>query len=277
MRKSNLLTTALLLPAVLFLLAFFIVPLLQLFGRSVGGPEGFGTFTGLLATPVFRTILLNTIVTGLYVTVVTLLIAFPISWFLVIAGEKVFRFVFGVIIISMWTSLLARLFSLALLYKNTGPVNQFLVWSGIISQPVQMMNNSIGVMIGMFSCMLPFMVLPIYNTMSKIDPTLMQAASICGARGPTIFWRVLLPLSLPGISTGCIIVFVTVSGYFIVPSVLGGASDLMLAGFIAEQTQQFLNWEVGTAASIYLLFITVVIFVAYTLLAGSSGKGERRA
>ncbi|MEW6630155.1 MAG: ABC transporter permease [Pseudomonadota bacterium] len=274
MRKANLLNGALLLPALVFLLLFFAAPLLQLFGRSVSGPDGFNTFVKLISTEVFRAILLNTIETGLSVTVTTLLIAFPIAWFLVICGERLSKLIFGIIIVSMWTSLLARLFSLSLLYKNTGPVNQLLLSMGLISAPLPMMNNSVGVLIGMFYTMLPFMVLPIYNTMSKIDPALMQAASVCGASNATIFWRVMLPLCLPGISTGCIIVFVTSMGYFIVPSVLGGAHDLMLAQFIVEQTQQFLNWAAGTAAAIYLLILTLIIYVVYTMLIGVATKRE---
>lgn len=277
MRRNNLLNILILLPVVLFLLLFFVEPLVQLVFRSFSGSSSSDPFSTLLASQAFKTILYNTVSTGFVVTVVTLLIAFPISWFLVIASERMAGFVFAVIVVSMWTSLLARLFSLSLLYKATGPINKLLLSAGLISQPLPMMNNFTGVMIGMFYCMLPFMVLPIYNTMSKIDPALMQAASICGARNFTIFSRILLPLCLPGISTGCIIVFVTTMGYFIVPSVLGGPNDLMLAQYIVEQIQQFLNWENGTAAAIYLLVLTIIMYIAYLLFVGFATKQERRA
>ncbi len=276
MRKTYLLNMTFLLPALVFLLLFFVGPLVNLFTSSTSGGQGFQTFLALLKNPTFRTIIFNTVSTGFWVTVVTLLVAFPIAWFITIAQPRTAKIVFGVIIVSMWTSLLARLFSLALLYKATGPVNQLLLWTGLISQPIQMMHNSVGLMIGMFSTMLPFMVLPIYNTMSKIDPALMQAASICGARGFTIFRSVLLPLCMPGVSTGCVIVFVTAMGYFIVPAVLGGPNDLMLAGFIVEQIQQFLNWGVGTTAAIYLLLLTIVMYVAYVSLLGATRR-ERRS
>lgn len=276
MRKDNALNIIVLLPIIGFFVAFFLFPIVFLVGRVFSGSGAIESFSYLLASPVFRTILYNTLLTGFVVTLITLVIAFPISWYLVIANDKIAKIAFGIIVISMWTSFLARLFSVSLLYSDSGPLNKGLINLGLISTPIPIVRTFGGVIIGMFYTMLPFMVLPIYNTMVKIDPMLMRAASICGARRATIFWRVLLPLSLPGISVGCVIVFVTTMGYFIVPAIMGGAGDMMLAEYIVSQVQQFLNWEMGAAAAVYLLVLTIAMYVGYAMIVGFATRRGRQ-
>jgi putative spermidine/putrescine transport system permease protein len=142
------------------------------------------------------------------------------------------------------------------------------MWLGIVDQPVALVNNMIGVVVGMTYIMLPFMILPLHATISAIDPALMQAAAIAGASPGRVFRRVLLPLSLPGISAGCIMVFVMSLGYYITPALLGGAKDMMIAVLIAQQIQQLLNWGLGSAAAFVLLLITLVIYFIYIRFVG---------
>ncbi|MEX0809942.1 MAG: ABC transporter permease [Dongiaceae bacterium] len=256
-------------PALIFLFVVFVVPLGILFLRSVTDPEpGFGNYERLVSDSTYITVLFNTIVVSIAVTGTALLLSYPVAWFLVICPSGAMRWIFAIILLSMWTNLLARTYAWLVLLQNTGAINHFLMWLGIVDQPLGLVNNMIGVIIGMTYIMLPFMILPLHATISAIDPALMQAASISGASPGRVFRRVLLPLSLPGISAGCIMVFVMSLGYYITPALLGGAKDMMIAVLIAQQIQQLLNWGLGSAAAFVLLLITLVIYFIYIRFVG---------
>jgi putative spermidine/putrescine transport system permease protein len=256
-------------PALIFLFVVFVVPLGILFLRSVTDPEpGFGNYERLVSDSTYLTVLFNTIVVSIVVTATALLLSYPVAWFLVICPSGAMRWIFAIILLSMWTNLLARTYAWLVLLQNTGAINHFLMWLGIVDQPVALVNNMIGVIVGMTYIMLPFMILPLHATISAIDPALMQAAAIAGATPGRVFRRVLLPLSLPGISAGCIMVFVMSLGYYITPALLGGAKDMMIAVLIAQQIQQLLNWGLGSAAAFVLLLITLVIYFLYIRFVG---------
>ncbi|MGE0211973.1 MAG: ABC transporter permease [Parvibaculaceae bacterium] len=261
------------LPALLFLAVFFLLPVAMLLSRSVTDPvPGLQNFEHLASTPAYGRVLLNTLLVSFLVTVSCLVIAFPIAWFLVVSSRRVSRLVMGIIVLSMWTSLLARLFALLVLLQNSGAINGFLMAIGLISHPLPLVNNLTGVVIGLTYIMLPFMVLPIHATLSGLDPAIPQAASICGATSADVFFRVLLPLATPGISTGCILVFVTTLGYFIAPAMLGGPSDIMIGQLIVEQVQTYLNWGLGAAAALVLLVTTLTIYLVYVRVTGLDAK-----
>ena len=256
-------------PALVFLFVVFVAPLAILFLRSVTDPEpGVGNYAALVTDITYLTVLRNTIVVSIVVTVTALLLSYPVAWFLVICPPGWMRLVFAIILLSMWTNLLARTYAWLVLLQNTGAINHFLMWIGVIDEPVALVNNMIGVVVGMTYIMLPFMILPLHATISAIDPALMQAAAITGARPWRILRSVLLPLSLPGISAGCIMVFVMSLGYYITPALLGGPSDMMIAVLIAQQVQQMLNWGLGSAAAFILLAITLVIYFLYIRFIG---------
>jgi putative spermidine/putrescine transport system permease protein len=256
-------------PALIFLFVVFVAPLAILFLRSVTDPvPGVGNYAALVTDSTYLTVLYNTIFVSIVVTVTALLLSYPVAWFLVICPAGWMRLVFAIILLSMWTNLLARTYAWLVLLQNTGAINHFLMWIGVIDEPVQLVNNMIGVVVGMTYIMLPFMILPLHATISAIDPALMQAAAITGASPWRVLRSVLLPLSLPGISAGCIMVFVMSLGYYITPALLGGASDMMIAVLIAQQVQQMLNWGLGSAAAFILLAITLVIYFLYIRFIG---------
>jgi putative spermidine/putrescine transport system permease protein len=256
-------------PALVFLFVVFVAPLAILFLRSVTDPvPGVGNYAALVTDSTYLTVLYNTIFVSIVVTVSALLLSYPVAWFLVICPAGWMRLVFAIILLSMWTNLLARTYAWLVLLQNTGAINHFLMWIGVIDEPVQLVNNMIGVVVGMTYIMLPFMILPLHATISAIDPALMQAAAITGASPWRVLRSVLLPLSLPGISAGCIMVFVMSLGYYITPALLGGPSDMMIAVLIAQQIQQMLNWGLGSAAAFILLAITLVIYFLYIRFIG---------
>jgi putative spermidine/putrescine transport system permease protein len=176
----------------------------------------------------------------------------------------------------MWTSLLARSYSWLVLLQSSGVINKALMAMGIIDQPLEMVHNLSGVVIGMSYIMIPFVVLPLQATMAAIDPMVLQAGSICGASQWTNFYRVFLPLCRPGLFSGGLMVFVMSLGYYVTPSLLGGAQNMMLPEFIIQQVQSFLNWGLASAAAALLIVITLVLFYFYLKLQPESPVGNAR-
>jgi putative spermidine/putrescine transport system permease protein len=160
----------------------------------------------------------------------------------------------------MWTNLLARTFAWMVLLQQTGPINRMLMALGVIHEPLVLVNNLTGVTIGMTYIMLPFVVMPLHATLRSIDPSTLRAAAICGASRWQAFWRVLVPLAMPGIASGALMVFVMALGYFVTPALLGGPSYMMLAELIAQLVQQLLNWGLAGAAAFVLLVVTLALY-----------------
>ena len=226
------------LPAMLLLAIFFVAPVASLLLRSVTEPQlGLQNYKTLIATTTYAKIFWNTFLVATVVTIVTILLGYPVAWLLSILPGQWAAIGFGIILLSMWTNLLARTYAWMVLLQSTGVINRALKALGIIDTPLQLINNLTGVTIGMVYIMLPFFILPLQATLRTIDPAILQAASLCGAGRWQAFWRVLLPLSLPGILSGGLIVFVMSLGYFVTPALLGGTSNMMLAELIAQLVQ----------------------------------------
>mgnify|MGYP000279711413 CR=1 FL=1 len=249
------------LPSIVLLLAFFVVPVAMLLMRSVTEPElGLQNYATLVGSWTYLNVFLNTFLISALVTLVTALIAFPMAWALAIMPGRWPAIVLAVILLSMWTNLLARTYAWMVLLQKTGLINRTLQALGVIDQPLQLTNNLIGVTIGMVYIMLPFMILPLLGVIKKIDPMVLQAAALCGATRWQALCKVLLPLSAPGIASGGLMVFVMSLGYFVTPALLGGTSNMMLAELIAQQVQSLVNWGLGGAAAFVLLVITLALY-----------------
>lgn len=248
-------------PAILLLLAFFVLPVIMLLTRSFTEPEpGFQNYATLLASPTYAKIFFNTFYVATLVTFVTTLVAFPIAWSLAIMPRIWSQLLFAIILLSMWTNLLARTYAWMVLLQQTGLVNRILISVGLIDRPLQLTNNLVGVTIGMVYIMLPFMILPLYGVIRKIDPAILQAAALCGASKGQALRRILLPLAAPGIGAGGLMVFVMSLGYFVTPSLLGGTANMMLAELIVQQVQSLVNWGMGGAAAFILLIVTLSLY-----------------
>lgn len=256
-----------LLPAFLFLGVFFFAPLIGLLLRSVLEPEpGLQNYAQLFATSTYLQVLFNTFLVGVLVTLISLLLGFPLAWAITLVPNGWGRWLLNIVLLSMWTSLLARTYSWLVLLQSSGVINKVLMWLGIIDQPLQMVHNLTGVVIGMSYIMVPFVVLPLQACMSAIDPKVLQAGSICGASPWTVFFRVFLPLCRSGLFSGGLMVFVMSLGYYVTPALLGSVKDMMLPEFIIQQVQTFLNWGMGSAAAALLIAITLGLFYIYLKL-----------
>jgi putative spermidine/putrescine transport system permease protein len=250
-----------LLPALVLIVIFFIVPVLMLLLRSVLEPEpGLQNYETLLGSTTYLRIFLNTFLVAGVVTAISIVIGYPIAWLLAIMPERWSRLVLAVIILSMWTNLLARTYAWMVLLQRTGVINKTLVGLGLIEQPLPLVNNLVGVTIGITYIMLPFVILPLMGVIRTIDPAILRAAALCGATRLQCFTRGLLPLSLPGIAAGALMVFVMSLGYFVTPALLGGTSNMMLAELVAQFVQSLVNWGMGGAAALVLLVVTLALY-----------------
>lgn len=249
-------------PALLLVGCIFVLPVLALLLRSVLEPQpGLQNYAAFFASTTYLKVLGNTFLVAGTVTVATVLLGFPVAWFLAIAPGFWSRLLFAIVILSMWTNLLARTYAWMVLLQRTGIINRTLINLGIISEPLPLINNLAGVTIGMTYIMLPFMILPLHATIRSIDPSVFQAAALCGASRWQAFTRVMLPLTASGVAAGALMVFVMSLGYFITPALLGGTSNMMLAELIAQLVQSLLDWGLAGAAALILLTITLAIYL----------------
>jgi len=250
-----------LIPVMLLLLCFFLLPLAGLLVRSVSDPEwGLQHYRELVATSTYLKVMGNTFMVAAMVTLTTVLVGFPVAWVLAIIPSRWGKLLMNILLLSMWTNLLVRTYAWMVLLQQTGVINKTLLALGIIDEPLVMVNNLIGVTIGMTYIMVPFLVLPLHATMKSIDASILRAAAICGASQWQAFSRVLLPLAAPGLASGALMVFVMSLGYFVTPALLGGTSHMMLAELIAQLVQSLLNWGLAGAVALLLMVVTLGLY-----------------
>jgi ABC-type spermidine/putrescine transport system permease subunit I len=167
------------------------------------------------------------------------------------------------IVLPYFTSIIVRTFSWMVLLGEHGLVNDMLVGAGLIHSPLPLMYNRLGVLIGMSYVLLPYMVLTLFAAMKSIDRNLLLAARGMGASGPMIFRRVYLPLSLHGVISGVLIVFILSIGFFITPALMGGPSDVMVAMLIERSVEITLDWPAAAVMSLFLLVVTLILYAIY--------------
>ena len=253
----------LLLPALAWLGILFVYPIGRLFYASVFTPAfSLSSYGKLLGTSVYAKVFANTFEISATVTLLALVLGYPLAFVLATAGPRTSRLMLGAIIVPLWTSVLVRTYAWMVLLGRRGLVNEGLQSLGLLDAPLPLLYNRLGVTIGMVHVLLPFMVLPIYSVMKGIDVDLLKAAQNLGANRRQAFLRVYLPLSLSGLTTGCLLVFVTALGFFVTPALLGGRGDMMIAMLIDSQISQLLDWGLGAALAVVLFAITAGILLA---------------
>ena len=255
----------LVLPAVGFLVVFFLAPLVLMSIRSVTDPVGAGlsNYERFFTQEAYLHVLTNTFWIAFISTVTCLVIGYPFAYLMTVVPGRVAGLLLIAVLLPFWSSLLVRTFAWQVILRDTGIINTFLINLGLISEPLTLIRTTGGVILGMSHILLPFMVLPIYAVMRRIDPEYGRAAANLGAPPVSAFLRIFLPLSLPGVVAGSLLVFVLALGFYITPALLGGLRDQMISQVIVQQVQQRLDWGFGTAMSVLLMVITLVIlFIA---------------
>jgi putative spermidine/putrescine transport system permease protein len=256
---------ALLLPAVVFLVVFFLAPLVTMSLRSITDPPdaGISNYTSFFEGDANIRVLGNTFWVALIATVTCLLVGYPYAYLMAIVPGRVAGLLLIAVLLPFWSSLLVRTFAWQVILRDTGIINRFLLDLGVISEPLTLIRTTTGVILGMSHILLPFMVLPIFAVMRRIDPEYGRAAANLGAPPATAFLRVFVPLSLPGVLAGCLLVFVLALGFYITPALLGGLRDQMISQLIVDEVQQALDWGSASAMAVLLMAITfAVLFVA---------------
>ena len=244
----------LVLPAALLMAACFAWPVGRLLLQSVTQPHlGLGNYEALFTHPVFGLVLWNTVGISATVDLLCLLIAYPVAYTMATTSPRIRRLLVFVVLIPFWSSVLVRSFAWMVLLQRHGLINDMLVGIGLLQRPVQMIYNRTGVLVGMVQVLLPFMIFPLYATMSRIDPGHMQAAATLGAPPVRSFIRVYAPQTLPGVITGASLVFVIALGYYIIPALLGGPGETMVAQVIEAQVADYGNWGLAGMLSAVLL------------------------
>jgi putative spermidine/putrescine transport system permease protein len=248
----------LILPALALLLVVMVWPLAQLLYRSFMTPSfSLSKYQDLFTDGVSVTILVRTVVMSAIVTVVTLLLAYPYAYALTKVNHRARAIMMALVLLPFWTSLMARTFAWLVLLQDTGVINSMLKAIGI--GPLALIRNTTGVTLGMTQVLLPFMVLPLYSTMSKIDPRLMTAAVSLGAPFRVAFRRIYLPLSMPGVVAGATLVSIMSLGFYITPQILGSPQQAMISQLIATKIDRLLDFGSAGALSAVLILVTLVL------------------
>jgi spermidine/putrescine transport system permease protein len=260
---------ALLAPGGFWLLAFFLVPVLIMFVYSLmprgiyGGVEPGFTLEhyARFFDPLYLEVLQRTFAWSIACTIICLVLGYPVAYVIVHSGRWRTLLLF-LVVLPFWTSFLVRTFAMIFLMRDTGLINSWFLALGIIDEPLSILYTPFAVMAGLVYGFLPFMILPIYASLEKVDLSLLEAAEVLGARPRARFRKVTLPLSMPGVVAGCLLVFIPALGSFLTADLLGGAKQVMIGNLVQNQFSSARNWPFGSAAS----FIVMALVLAAVLL-----------
>ena len=278
--RSNLQAAILLFPAVFWLTCFFLIPLGSIFAYSFAQRGTYGGVRWLftlknyqrLLDPLYLGILWRSISTGIISTTACLLIGYPFAYYLAQHQHRWRNVLLLFVVIPFWTNFLIRTYAWILILRTEGVLNTFLTWFMPTASPIELLNTPVAVQIGLIYGYLPFMILPLYASLEKLEPALIDAAKDLGANHWKAFINVTLPLSLPGVAAGSVLVFIPTVGAFITPDLLGGGKVDYIGNVVERQFKTARDWPFGSALSFLLMGIVLVATVIYfrTL----QGEGE---
>ena len=254
-------------PLVIYMLVLYALPVVTMLLRSVNEPSwSLEHYSELMGDSVFFNTLSNTLYTAVIVTFGTLVLGYPVALAL-IRTRRAAPLILVIVLLPFWTSVLVRSYAWMVLLGRHGLINEALLAAGMIERPLRILNTPLAVYIGMIHILLPYMILPIANALRQIDPSLARAAAGLGAPPWRTFLQITLPLSVPGVAAGGLLVFVLSLGFYITPAMLGGPRDITLSMLIANQVDQ-LNWAYASCLSAVLLATALVIIVVCRRLPG---------
>ena len=262
-------------PVTFWMLFFVLLPLMYVVVISFlerdlyGGIQftfTFENYTDILK-PVYLNVIWQSIKLAFFTTAICLLIGYPFAYYIARKPSKLAAKLLMLIMIPFWTNTLVRLYSISLMAQPNGFINRFLMYIGLIEEPLQMLHTDGIVVVGLLLSMLPFAVLPLYASIEKLDKSYLEASSDLGAKPAVTFWRVTVPLTLPGIVASIILVFIPSLGMYYVPETLGGGKIMLIGNLIRNQFLVTRNWPFGASLSILLVIITLIMLWMYTRIA----------
>jgi len=275
---------ALLAPGGFWLLLFFLVPILIMLVYSFmprgiyGGVEPGFTLEhyARFFDPLYLDVLKRTFLWSVGCTVICLVLGYPVAY-VIVRGGRWRNLLLFLVVLPFWTSFLVRTFAMIFLMRDTGLINDWLLKLGLIDQPLSLLYTPFAVMVGLVYGFLPFMILPIYASLEKLDPSLLEAAEVLGARPRERFRRVTLPLSMPGVVAGCLLVFIPALGSFLTSDLLGGAKQMMIGNLVQNQFSSARNWPFGSAASFIVMALVLVAVMIYLRVRDRNTAGASAA
>src|SRR6516164_8729412 len=258
-------------PAVLFLTVVLLVPLADLLSLGVASGT-FAPYQKALGDPLYLSVIGLTFSIALATAVICLLLGYPVALFLASSHGVVLAIGFICVLLPFWTSLLVRTYAWMALLGRNGVINRCLLDWGLIGEPLPLLYNFGGVLVGTVHVLLPYMIFPIYAAMIRIDRNLLLEGEGLGAGICSIFWRIYLPLTLPGVFAGGALVFILSLSAFVTPALLGGGRVTMIANVIQIQVSEFLNWPFASALSAIVLASAVLVYMLLGLLTEGQGR-----
>ena len=249
-------------PALLLVLAIMVLPVGWLFYLSFIGASGefsLENYARMIEQKSYGRIFLTTFQVSLLTTGLCILIGYPLAYFMSGLPARIANLCMITVLLPFWTSLLVRTYAWLVLLQKRGLVNDWAIALGLWDEPIKIVHNLTGTLIGMVHIMLPFLILPVYGAMRAINRDLMKAAANLGAGPSRAFWTVFFPLSTPGLFAGALMVFVLCLGFFVTPAVLGGGRVILVSMRIVSNIELFVNWGAASALGVVLLVLTIAI------------------
>ncbi|NRG19557.1 ABC transporter permease [Rhizobiales bacterium] len=232
---------------------------------------GFANYLDFINEPIYWNTLLRTGSMSLLVTALALLIGFPIAYYIAkLASNRTRGALFLICLIPLWVSDLIRAFGWILLLRETGVISSFLQWAGIVNQPIEFLYNDVTVIIGLVYTVMLFMIVPLVSTLDGMDNSMIEAGYNLGGNGFTVLRRIIVPYAMPGIVSGCIVVFMLTAGSYLTPILLGGKNSSWFTEQIYNQFITRFNWEAGAAFGILLLLFTSTVIWLGLKLSGQT-------
>ena len=268
----------LLAPFILWMLLLVIIPHIDMFLLSIRekvGPRqyemGFGNYAEFFGEPFYWNTLARTAIMSVLATVLTLIIGFPVSYYIAkLARSKQKKILFLLCLLPFWVSELVRTFGWMILLRETGVVSSFLQWAGIVDQPIEMLYNDVTVVMGLIYTSMLFMIVPLVSTLDSLDDSLIEAGYDLGGNMISVMREIVIPHAMPGIISGCIVVFMLTLGNYLTPILLGGKSSMWFTGQIYTQFITRFNWELGAAFGFLLLALSSLIVWGGLKLSGQT-------
>ena len=268
-------------PALLLIVVTMLLPVCWLFYLSVlsdAGNFSLEHYQRMWEQPSYGRTFVTTFKVSLLTTGICILLGYPLAYFLSELPKRAATLCMVAVLLPLWTSLLVRTYAWLVLLQRRGLVNSWGIELGLWDEPLTLVHNLAGTLVGMVHVMLPFLVLPLYSAMRAIDRNYLRAAANLGAGPLRSFWLVFFPLALPGLTTGALIVFILCLGFYVTPAVLGGGKVIMVSSRIANDIEIFFNWGAASALGVVLLLLTaLLIFGAMRLTRAGSVLSDRAA
>ena len=263
-RSESITTLALSLPAIIAVCVVIVIPVGWLFSLSFldsSGQLSLVNYQKMIEYKSYMRVFRTTFNVSFLTTFLCILIGYPLAYFLSQVPKKYVGLLMLTVLLPFWTSLLVRTYAWLVMLQRNGLINNFAIDLGIWDTPVKLAHNLNGTLIGMVHIMLPFLVLPLYAAMRRIDRQALQAAANLGATPVQAFWQIFVPLSLPGVVAGSLIVFVLCLGFYVTPAVLGGGKVILVSMQITAILEDQFNWGAASALGVVLLVATFIVLL----------------